>query len=127
MPAPSASGAPIAVAIVILRATIRFRPSSGRKSRIHGFHAAPEIVPNAAMTSSSPKRAGTRALLDTAQGSTSTPSAAVRPTSAAHQQMAFRRRQRSMSATVGSWSTWVAGARAARRPTWVLEAPRRRA
>ena len=33
----------------------------------------------------------------------------MRPTSAAHQQMAFRRRQRSMSATVGSWSTWVAG------------------
>ena len=104
MPAPSASGAPIAVAIVIRRATTRFRPSSGRKSRIHGFQAAPETVANAAMTSSSPKRAGTRAPLGTSQGSPSRPIAAVRPTSATHQQMAFRLRQRSMRATVGSCS-----------------------
>jgi hypothetical protein len=121
-PAKRLKAAPIAVAIAIRRAKARVRTSSGRKSRIHGFQAAPEMVPRAEATISRPKSDGALAPGRTAQGTTSTPSQASRAKQAAHQQMAFRIRQRSMSATVGSWRTWVAGPRADRSPTPALEA-----
>jgi hypothetical protein len=91
------------VAIAIRRAKARVRLSSGRKSRIHEFQAAPETVPTAEASSNSPKSAGALAPAGSAQGSTSTPSQATRTKQAAHQQIAFRVRQRSIRATVGSW------------------------
>ena len=99
----------------------------GRKSRIHGFHAAPETVPRARKPPAGARRVRPAGVGGNAQGTTSTPSQVTRATKAAHQQIAFRVRQRSMSATVGSWSTWVAGPRAERAPTPTLEAPKRRA
>ncbi len=117
----------MAVAIAIRRAKARLRISSGRKSRIQGFQAAPDTVPSAEASRRSPKSAGVRAPAGTAQGRTSTPSQVTRAKHAAHQQIAFRIRHRSMSATVGSWRIWVAGARAERMPTPAFDAPSRRA
>ena len=48
----------MAVAIAMRRAKARVRTSSGRKSRIQGFHAAPETVPSAAATIRKPNSAG---------------------------------------------------------------------
>ena len=64
-----------------------------------------------------------RSLSATTQGITRMPSQVIRATNAAHQQIAFRIRHRSISATVGSWRICVAGASADRSPTPALEAP----
>src|SRR5262245_19085595 len=109
------------------RANARLRRSSGRKSRIQGFQAAPEMVPRAEAVRRRAKSATGLAPGGTAQGTTNTPSQVTLATKAAHQQIAFRARQRSINATVGSWSTWVAGPKAERAPTPTFEAPRRRA
>jgi hypothetical protein len=75
---------------------------SGRKSRIHGVHAAPATVEKPEASTRQPNSTGSRAPSDTIQGNTSAATQQSLLDSAATQVIALRRRHRSIMATVGS-------------------------